>query len=231
MSRTSSATTSARPSRLRRPRRVPAVRCCAWSTSPTCNSLTFSRQTRFEFLNARFADPRYAEILPVQRPQEALAVHAVDATIRTLGAVHGPATSVPLQLAVTTGDAIDNAQWNELQTFLTLFEGGVVSPDSGGPGYEGVQELDWPGEVFWRPDGTGSRRTGPLPARIRLPASSRPAAARAARVLRGRPRPALVVLLRQPRGAQPGCRRATPGLAAALTGSKKPTEPARGLRP
>jgi hypothetical protein len=40
--------------------------------------------TRFEFLNARFADPRYAEIVPVQRPQEALTVHAVDATIRTL---------------------------------------------------------------------------------------------------------------------------------------------------
>ncbi|HEY1346823.1 MAG TPA: hypothetical protein VGF54_17680, partial [Streptosporangiaceae bacterium] len=25
--------------------------------------------TRFEFLNRRFADPRYAEIIPVQRPQ------------------------------------------------------------------------------------------------------------------------------------------------------------------
>jgi metallophosphoesterase (TIGR03767 family) len=110
---------------------------------------------RFEFLNARFADPRYAEIIPVQRPQEALTAHAVDATLRTLGAVHGPATGLPLQLAVTTGDAIDNAQWNELQAFLALFDGGVVSPDSGGPGYEGVQSLDWPGDIFWRPDGAG----------------------------------------------------------------------------
>ena len=63
---------------------------------------------RFEFLNARFADPRYAEILPVQRPQEALTVHAVDATVRTLGAVQGPATGLPLQLAVTTGDVSVN---------------------------------------------------------------------------------------------------------------------------
>ncbi len=110
---------------------------------------------RFEFLNARFADPRYAEIIPVQRPQEALTAHAVDATLRTLGAVHGPATGLPLQLAVTTGDAIDNAQWNELQAFLALFDGGVVSPDSGGPGYEGVQSLHWPGDIYWRPDGTG----------------------------------------------------------------------------
>ncbi len=110
---------------------------------------------RFEFLNARFADPRYTEIIPVQRPHEALTAHAVDATLRTLGAVHGPATGLPLQLAVTTGDAIDNAQWNELQAFLALFDGGMVSPDSGGPGYEGVQSLHWPGDIFWRPDGAG----------------------------------------------------------------------------
>ena len=86
---------------------------------------------RFEFLNARFADPRYAEIIPVQRPQEALTAHAVDATLRTLGSVHGPATGLPAHLAVTTGDAIDNAQWNELQAFLALFDGGLVSPEIG----------------------------------------------------------------------------------------------------
>ena len=47
--------------------------------------------TRFEFLNRYFADPRYAEIVPVQRPQEALTTHAIDATLRTLNAVRGPA--------------------------------------------------------------------------------------------------------------------------------------------
>ena len=56
---------------------------------------------------------------------------------------------------MTTGDAIDNAQWNEVQTFLALFEGGLVRPDSGGPGYEGVQALDWPDDIFWKPDGAG----------------------------------------------------------------------------
>ena len=54
--------------------------------------------TRFEFLNAQFADPRYAAIIPVQRPQEALTVHAVDATLRTIGAAHGPAAGLPMQL-------------------------------------------------------------------------------------------------------------------------------------
>ncbi|HYA51276.1 MAG TPA: hypothetical protein VEG33_08905, partial [Streptosporangiaceae bacterium] len=95
--------------------------------------------TRFEFLNRRFADPRYAEIIPVQRPQEALTAHAVDAMLRTLNALRGPASRAPLRLAVTTGDAIDNAQWNELQAFLALLDGGPVAPGSGGPGYEGVQ--------------------------------------------------------------------------------------------
>jgi metallophosphoesterase (TIGR03767 family) len=111
--------------------------------------------TRFEFLNRYFADPRYAEIVPVQRPQEALTTHAVDATLRTLNAVSGPASGMRPQLAVTTGDAIDNAQWNEMQNFLALFDGGQVRPDSGGPGYEGVQAPDWPDDFCWKPDGPG----------------------------------------------------------------------------
>jgi metallophosphoesterase (TIGR03767 family) len=109
--------------------------------------------TRFEFLNREFSDPRYAHIVPVQRPQEALTAHAIDAMLRTINAAVGAATEAPLQLAVTTGDAIDNAQWNEVQAFLTLFDGGKVSLNSGGRGYEGVQSLDWPDEVFWKPDG------------------------------------------------------------------------------
>src|SRR6266516_4079115 len=57
--------------------------------------------TRFEFLNREFADPRYAMIVPVQRPQEALTAHAVEATLRTVNALSGaPVSGVPLQLAV-----------------------------------------------------------------------------------------------------------------------------------
>jgi metallophosphoesterase (TIGR03767 family) len=112
---------------------------------------------RFEFLNRYYADPRYAQLVPVQRPQEALTARAVDATIRTLNAVRGPATGMPPQLAVSTGDAIDNAQWNELELFLALFDGGVAAPRSGGPRYEGVQSLDWPDDAFWKPDGIGPR--------------------------------------------------------------------------
>jgi metallophosphoesterase (TIGR03767 family) len=79
----------------------------------------------------------------------------VDATLRTVNALRGPATGLPPALAVTTGDAIDNAQWNEVQAFLALFDGGLVVTDSGRPGYAGVQALDWPDDIFWKPDGTG----------------------------------------------------------------------------
>ncbi len=116
--------------------------------------------TRFEFLNRHFADPRYEQIVPVQRPQEALTAHAVEATLRTLNAVTGPVTGLAPQLAVTTGDAIDNAQWNEMEIFLALFDGGLVRPDSGGPGYEGVQSPDWPDDIFWRPDGPAAGGSG-----------------------------------------------------------------------
>ena len=179
--------------------------------------------TRFEFLNARFADPRYAEIVPVQRPQEALTAHAVDATVRTLGAVHGPATGLALQLAVTTGDAIDNAQWNELQAFLALLDGGLVSPDSGGPGYEGVQSLDWPDGIFWRPDGPGP--DGPDFFRREYGFPHHPG------LLRHALREFAAVGLRLPwlscfgnhEALNQGVGTQKPGLAAALTGDRKPT--------
>jgi metallophosphoesterase (TIGR03767 family) len=179
--------------------------------------------TRFEFLNANFADRRYAGLIPVQRPHEALTVHAVDATIRTVGAVHGPATGLPMQLAVTTGDAIDNAQWNELQAFLALFDGGLVSPDSGGPDYEGVQAQDWPGDIFWRPDGPGAE--GPDFFRREFGFPHHPGLLQ--RALREFSATGLSIpwlscfgnheALNQGVGTQ------TPGLAAALTGGKKPT--------
>ncbi len=113
--------------------------------------------TRFEFLNRYFADPRYAEIVPVQRPQEALTAHTVDAMLRTLNALRGPVTGAPPELAVTTGDAIDNAQWNEMQAFLALFDGGLVRQNSGGRRVHRACSR-WTG-----PTTSSGSRTGPAP--------------------------------------------------------------------
>jgi metallophosphoesterase (TIGR03767 family) len=108
---------------------------------------------RFEFLNREFKDPRFRLLVPMQRPQEALNAHAIAALVATLNRIEAGPAGGRLELVAMTGDAIDNAQWNELRTFLSLFEGGTVSPDSGGPGYEGVQALTWPDDIYWKPDG------------------------------------------------------------------------------
>jgi hypothetical protein len=114
---------------------------------------------RFEFLNREYGDPRFAELVPVQRPQEALTPHALDALTRTLnGELAGPVSGAPLELVLTGGDAIDNGQHNEVRNLIRLLDGGLVQPNSGAPWYEGVQSPAWPDEIFWVPDG---RRHGP----------------------------------------------------------------------
>ena len=109
---------------------------------------------RFEFVNALAGDKRYRELLTMQRPQEMLNTHAIAAmvgAINDLGA--GPVTGARPSVVVMTGDAIDNTQHNEMANLFALLNGGTVRPDSGAPGYEGVQLASWPGSLFWKPDG------------------------------------------------------------------------------
>jgi metallophosphoesterase (TIGR03767 family) len=109
---------------------------------------------RLEFINREYADPRFRELLPMHRAQEALNAHAIDAMVKTINRISGgPLTGRPLDLVATTGDAVDNVQWNELTSALDLLEGGEVHPNSGGPEYEGVQSPSWPDDMFWKPDG------------------------------------------------------------------------------
>ena len=109
---------------------------------------------RFEFVMREWEDPRAKELLPMQRPQEALNCHAIDAMVQTLNRIEAaPFTGNPLEIVVMTGDSIDNVQRNELDNVLALLDGGMVQPDSGEPGYEGVQAVEWPDDIFWKPDG------------------------------------------------------------------------------
>jgi 3',5'-cyclic AMP phosphodiesterase CpdA len=109
---------------------------------------------RFEFINREYGDPRLRELLPMHRPQEALNEHAIAAMVGALNAIDsGPITGSPLELAILSGDAVDNAQSNELANFAALLDGGQVRPDSGGERYEGVQSSGWPDNFFWKPDG------------------------------------------------------------------------------
>jgi metallophosphoesterase (TIGR03767 family) len=109
---------------------------------------------RFEYVNKAYEDPRIRELLPMQRAQEAINAHAVDAMIRTINQLlGGPLSGRPLDLVAVTGDYVDNVQENELAGVMALLDGGVVRPNSGGPEYEGVQAPDWPDDFFWKPDG------------------------------------------------------------------------------
>ncbi|HET9780685.1 MAG TPA: metallophosphoesterase [Candidatus Dormibacteraeota bacterium] len=83
----------------------------------------------------------------MQRPQEMLNTHAIAAMVRTINAIED------VDVVAMTGDGVDNTQRNELDNLCALLDGGLVKPDSGAPGYEGVQRVDWPGEIFWKPDG------------------------------------------------------------------------------
>jgi len=75
------------------------------------------------------------------RPQESLTVQAADALIGAANALSkSPATGRAVDFAIHTGNAADNAQFNELRWFMNVMDGGTpVYPDSGAIGYQGVQ--------------------------------------------------------------------------------------------
>ncbi|MGH9304723.1 MAG: hypothetical protein ACRDZ5_09975, partial [Acidimicrobiales bacterium] len=115
---------------------------------------------RFEFFEELRGLAGSGAFVPAQRPQEALCPHAIDAMVRRLASL-GPSedSGSALDLVISSGDNIDNAQWNELSWYLSLLGGGQVYLGSG-RGYAGVQQQDWPdwpGELFWRPDGGADR--------------------------------------------------------------------------
>lgn len=132
--------------------RGPAIACIGHITDLHVTDV--QSPARFEFVNREWDDPRFRELLTMQRPHEALNVRAVEALLRSLEQIErAPLTGNRIELVAMTGDSIDNTQLNELTNFLALMDGGVVRPDSGSPGYDGVQASGWPSEIFWKPDG------------------------------------------------------------------------------
>jgi 3',5'-cyclic AMP phosphodiesterase CpdA len=91
------------------------------------------------------------------RPQEAFSTQVLDAAVRALARERPEAV-------VITGDIVDSAQENELDQALAVLRGEVVRPDTGGPGYDGVQAAANPDPFYFRPDHDAPRHPGALAA-------------------------------------------------------------------
>jgi calcineurin-like phosphoesterase family protein len=91
------------------------------------------------------------------RPQEAFSPQVLDAAVRALDRERP-------QAVVVTGDIVDSAQENELDMALETLRGGVVRPDSGASGYDGVQDASQADPFYFRPDNDAPRHPGVLDA-------------------------------------------------------------------
>ncbi|WP_426573423.1 TIGR03767 family metallophosphoesterase [Aquihabitans sp. McL0605] len=101
-----------------------------------------------------FLDPVHPLFQSAFRPQELLTTQVATSMVERVNQLgRGPITGRTFDCVVCTGDNVDNQQRNEMEWFLTILDGGAVTPDSGAIGtYEGVQDAVDVRAMWWHPD-------------------------------------------------------------------------------
>ncbi|MGI8408132.1 MAG: metallophosphoesterase, partial [Actinomycetota bacterium] len=78
------------------------------------------------------------------RVQEALSLQIGNSMLKQLARRKvGPATGVLLDFVISTGDNVDNNQFNETEDFVDLLDGEGVDPNSGGGSYDGYTQEEF----------------------------------------------------------------------------------------
>ena len=108
-------------------------------------------------LRVEVIDPLGQRVSSAFRPQESL-------TTQVLAATEVSVNRLKPSFVLISGDVIDNAQRNELGWALAVLHGGPVHPDSGAPGYEGVQAETAADPLLYRPNIDPPRHPGLLAA-------------------------------------------------------------------
>lgn len=127
---------------------------------------------RVEYLD-RYADPHHpvsaliGSLVGTYRAQEILTAQVLESMVQSANKItRAPISGGPIDAVVITGDLTDNAQFNELDWFLTLINGGKIRPDSGsedkweGPGGDHYSPF------FWNPHGTPKGEVDDFPRRL-----------------------------------------------------------------
>jgi metallophosphoesterase (TIGR03767 family) len=99
------------------------------------------------------------------RSQETMTLQVAEAMVRAVNRIRrAPATGLPLEFTICTGDNVDNTQLNEIRWMIDVLDGKYVRPDSGDMRqYEGVMDNTIYDTRYWHPEGNAPGQGEDLP--------------------------------------------------------------------